>query len=242
MIEQVRAEQRWLTVMRLVISATCLSWVLFFTGLPWGPIERVMPGYEMSGALRSVLLAGGLFGSVAYWVVWRPILRHESSAEFLRVLFGAGLLIRGRGQFKGRLSAECGRDGKNGRNVFSLIVIRLSEDRNGSKEPAAGREFEKSLPAIAVRGIARSGDIVADAQPNEIWVLAVGADDHGRESIVHRMANSLSDGAVSPRLFEGARIGGATFPADGWRPSDLFATAHRTAAALSDVREMKPAA
>lgn len=240
--EQIRAEQRWLTLMRLVISGTCLSWVLFFTGLPWAPIAKMVPGYDMSGSLRFVLLVGGIFGLIVYRVVWRPILRHESSAEFVRVLFGAGLLIRGRQQFKGRLSAECGRGGKDSRNVFSLIVLKLSEQSVDPMEPPSEREFEGSLAAIAVRSIARSGDVVADAAPNEVWVLAVGADDQGRENIVRRMASKLSDEATSLPLFVGARIGSATFPADGWRPNDLFATAYRAVAPLPDLREISSAA
>ena len=78
-VEQIRAERRWLNLLRLVVGATTISWVLFFTGMPWSMLGAPLPGVEMSGSLRFVVLIFAIFGSGAYLIAWRPTLRHETS-------------------------------------------------------------------------------------------------------------------------------------------------------------------
>ena len=223
-VEQIRAERRWLNLLRLVVGATTISWVLFFTGMPWSTLGAPLPGVEMSGSLRFVVLIFAIFGSGAYLVAWRPTLRHETSWEFIRVVFGATLLIRTFGQFKGRVGAECGRRKARGEDAFSLLAIQLAGTDARARDEDE-RELQHSIPALVVRSIARAGDIVAEGPGNQIWVLALRASNDGRASMVQRIAEKLDEAAASFPVFEGARIGGATYPDDGLKPSDLFAAA-----------------
>ncbi len=227
-VEQIRAERRWLNLLRLVVGATTISWLLFFTGMPWSMLGAPLPGVEMSGSLRSVVLIFAVFGSGAYLVAWRPTLRHETSWEFIRVVFGATLLIRSFGQFKGRVGAECGRRKARGEDAFSLLTVQLA-DTGARERDDDDRELQHSIPALVVRSIARAGDIVAEGPDNQIWVLALRASNDGRASMVRRIAEKLEEAAASFPAFEGARIGGATYPDDGLKPSDLFAAAESDA-------------
>ena len=221
-VEQIRAEQRWLNLLRLVVAATTISWVLFFTGMPWSMLGAPLPGVEMSGSLRFVVLIFAIFGSGAYLIAWRPTLRHETSWEFIRVVFGATLLVRTFGQFNGRMRAECGRRKARGDDAFSLLKIQLA-DTAARDQDDDGRDLQHSIPARVVRSIARAGDIVAEGPDNEIWVLALRASNDGRVSMVRRIAEKLDEAAASFPAFDGVRIGGATYPDDGLKPSDLFA-------------------
>lgn len=227
-VEQIRAERRWLNLLRLVVGATTISWVLFFTGMPWSMLGAPLPGFEMSGSLRFVVLIFAIFGSGAYLIAWRPTLRHETSWEFIRVVFGATLLIRTLGQFKGRVAAECRRRKAGGADAFSLLTIQLA-DTDARERDDDERELQHSIPALVVRSIARAGDVVAEGPDNQIWVLALRASNDGRASMAQRIAEKLDEAAASFPAFEGARIGGATYPDDGLKPSDLFAAAEAEA-------------
>lgn len=236
--EQLRAERRWLNLLRLVVAGTFLSWVLFFTGLPF---TSLLP-YDASPSQQSLFLVLGLLGSAAYWLFWQPTLRHETSAEFVRVLFGATLLIRNARQFQGRLSAECGR-GKRSDSAFTLVVIRLAGEEPNRETADPQRQLEAGLPAVAVRGIARFGDVVGEGEPgNEVWVLAPRADERGRRAILERMASRLKEGPGSLDVFAGASIGSAVFPVDGHRPNELFVTARQELAPLTSAVEHRAAA
>jgi hypothetical protein len=240
--EQIRAEQRWLGLMRLVVGASFVAWALFFLfTLPGAPFASSLQGNESASALRFLLLIAGLFGTVAYFVVWRPTLRHESSMEFLRVFLGAGLLVRSARQFKSRLSGECARSAKNDYKTFSLIVVKLAGTTTGGTGRQDDREFEDRLAAVAVRGLARTGDVVGDASPDEVWMLAVGAGDDARESIERRIAARLASDESGPVRFAGARLGGATFGPDGRRPRDLFANAYQRLLPIADAAQAKAA-
>lgn len=196
--------------------------MLFFAGIPWSELGVPWPGLEMSGSLRFVVFIFAIFGSCAYWVVWRPTLRHETSWEFIRIVFGATLLIRTFGQFKSRVAAECSRRKARGEDAFSLLTIQLAA--TGTRGQADDeRELQRSIPALVVRGIARAGDIVAEGPDNQIWLLALRASNDGRESMVKRIAIKLKEAAASFPEFEGACIGWTTYPDDGLRPRDLFA-------------------
>ncbi|MCI0777224.1 MAG: hypothetical protein J4N95_03500 [Chloroflexi bacterium] len=235
-VEQIRAERRWLNLLRLVVGATTISWVLFFVGLPWS-----VGGIEMSGSLRFVLFIFAIFGSGAYLIAWRPTLRHETSWEFIRVVFGATLLIRTLGQFKGRVAAECSRRKARGDDAFSLLTIQLADAGAGERDDD-DRELQHSIPALVVRSIARAGDIVAEGPDNQIWVLALRASNDGRASMVQRIAEKLDEAAASFAEFKGARIGGATYPDDGLKPSDLFTAADADLQEAASVRAFEAAA
>ena len=239
-IEQLVAERRWLIVMRLVFSAASLSWLLFLSWAFLGSsLLTMIPDSSTFAALGFILAAGAAFCSIAYWVVWRPTLQHESSAEFVRVLFGGGLLIRRPGQFKSRLGAarrRARRARKGDRWTFSLIVLELPEpaepDRRGQE-----REFEDRLFAIAVRSVARSGDIVAEVSSGEVWLLAMGASEDILPTIVGRLAGTFADPASSLPAFANMRIGGATYGEAGPAAKELFASAKGN---LTPVAELAP--
>ncbi len=224
-VEQIRAEQRWLNLMRLVVGGTMISWALFFAGMPWSNAGVPLPSFEMSSSLRFILLITATFGSCAYWIVWRPTLRHETSWEFIRVVFGATLLIRTPGQFKSRLGAECGRRKATGEDAFSLLSIQLAGTATREGDADDERELERNIPALVVRSIARAGDVVAEGPDGEILVLALRASNDGRDSMARRIAGRLHEGTESFPVFDGARIGGATFPDDGLRHSELLSAA-----------------
>lgn len=228
-VEQIRAEQRWLNLLRLVVGGTTISWALFFIGMPWSAAGVPLPSFEMSSSLRFVLLISASFGSFAYWILWRPTLRHETSWEFIRVVFGATLLIRTLGQFKSRLGAECGRRKARGEDAFSLLTIQLSGIDAPEQDADDERELERNIPALVVRSIARAGDVVAEGPDGEILVLALRASNDGRDSMARRIAGRLHEATESFPVFEGARIGGATYPDDGLRPSELLSAAREQA-------------
>ncbi len=228
-VEQIRAEQRWLNLMRLVVGGALISWVLFFAGLPWSNAGVPSPGFEMSSSLNFVLLITATFGSWAYWIVWRPTLRHETSWEFIRVVFGATLLIRTPGQFKSRLGAECGRRKATGEDAFSLLSIQLAGTATREGDADDDRELERNIPALVVRSVARTGDVVAEGPDGEILVLALRASNDGRDSMVRRIAGRLDEATESFPVFDGARVGGATYPDDGLRPRDLLSAAREQA-------------
>ena len=228
-VEQIRAEQRWLNLLRLVVGGTTISWALFFIGMPWSTAGVPLPSFEMSSSLRFVLLISATFGSCAYWIVWRPTLRHETSWEFIRVVFGATLLTRTLGQFESRLGAECGRRKARGEDAFSLLLIQLAGAAASEQDADDERELERNIPALVVRSIARTGDVVAEGPDGEILVLALRASNDGRDSMACRIAGRLHEATESFPVFEGARIGGATYPDDGLRPSDLLSAAREQA-------------
>lgn len=242
-IDQIKAEQRWLVLMRLVCAAAFLSWFLFFTwATPWSPIAMMAPDYSAFGALGFVFAVGAGFATVAYWMIWRPTLKNESTMEFVHVLFGAGLLLRRPSQFKSRLGAECRRFRSHARNAVSLIVLDLPETPGEVAQRGQQREFEESLFAIAVRGIARSSDMVAEVSPREAWVLAFGADADILPTIVRRMASTFADPATSMPNFRSVRIGGAAVGPSRSTPKELFAAAREEIAPAGEFTKLSAAA
>lgn len=233
-VAQIQAERRWFTLMRLSFSGVCLSWLLLLTWpFPWAPIGMMIPDYSAAMAVGLIFGLAAVCSSLAFMVVWRPAFRHESLQEFVRVLFGAGQLIRGRGQFRSRLATECCRAKRDNGNVFSLIVIQLAKAQvDSQKRPQ--RRFERNLTAIFVRSIARADDIVADCWPDEVWLLALGADDEARQNIVRRMTRILAEPGTSLPLFVDARSGSSTFGPDGKKPGDIFAAAYERLLPLAD--------
>jgi hypothetical protein len=186
-----------------------------------------------------VLMIMGFASAVAtllFALVWAPQFRNEPLPEFLRVLFGAGQLIRGPQQFHSRLAAECRRAHKDRRHVFSLIVVQLPKGEAGEEQRPLIEETEnvRQYAAMVVRNTIRAEDVVGDSWPREVWVLSAGAPQEARPSILHRLARSLAttDGESA---FAGCRIGGSTFGRDGERPNEIFSAAYQRLAPLSDV-------
>jgi len=203
--------------MRLSFGGVCLSWLLLITWmLPGGPIVEMVPDYSAAAVLGLILALAAFCGSLATFFIWRPTFTGESFRQFLSVLGGGSLLIRRRAQFEHKLAMECKRAAKHG-GTLSLVVIQRPNGRGSN----ARRAFEKNLPALFVRGIARADDIVADAPPNELWVLASGAGDAVRDQIVRRIARALQG---APQL-DGASIGAATFGPGRDGLDELFSAA-----------------
>lgn len=242
-IDQIKAERRWLILMRLVFSAAALSWFLLLTwATPWGPVAMMAPDYSAYGALGFIFAVGAAFGSIAYWLIWRPTLRYESSTEFLRILFGAGLLIRNPRQFKSRLGAEYRRSRAKRGPTFSLIVFDLPETSGARDASGPQREFEENLLAIAVRSIARAEDIVAEASSRETWVLALGASEDILPTVVGRMAATFGDAATSLPNFSGIRIGAATVGAETSNAKKLFVAARQNMVPVTELGKLRQAA
>jgi GGDEF domain-containing protein len=196
--------------MRLSFSVVCVSWFLFLSwALPLGPFGMTLQSYDAAVAVGFVLGLTVINTSFGFWIVWRPMFRDESPLEFWRVLFGAQLLIRQPRQFQQRLELECRRARKSG-EPFSLIVLHLAEPEVVSPRRRR-RNGGWNVAALFVRGIARTEDIVADAGPDEVWLLALGADDEGRRTIVHRIARARDDQSGTTRALRSASIGSATF-------------------------------
>lgn len=239
MVSQIQAERRWFTLMRLSFSAAGLSWLLLFLwALPGTPIGMFAPSYSAAMVLGLIFGLAALCTSVGFWMVWRPAFRHESPSEFARVLFGAGQVIRNRGQFMSRLALECRRAKPSSEKIFSVIVVRSLPNQTDRSQRERQAEDRPGLAAMAVRAVARSDDIVADIPPQEVWVLAVGAGDQASEGIVRRIAGTL---ASYPSLRD-AQIGCSTFGTDGRKREEILAAAHRRLPPVADTTEAGRAA
>jgi hypothetical protein len=170
-------------------------------------------------------------------LVWAPQFRNEPLPEFLRVLFGAGQLIRGPQQFNSRLAAECRRARRDRRHVFSLIVVQLpNADATSEAQRPLLEETEnnRQYAAMVVRNSIRAEDVVGDSWPREVWVLSVGAPQEARPSIIQRLARSLTS-TDHATLFAGCCIGGSTFGKDGEQPDEMFNAAYGRLASLDEL-------
>ncbi len=213
-ISEISAERRWFTIMRLAFSGVCLTWLLLVVwAIPGGPIVDMVPDYSAAAVLGLFFALGAVGGTLGFMFLWRPTFKDETVNDFVHVLFGSGLLLRRRPQFKARLAAECRRAKAEDASVFSLVVLKLSGPAlvNGQ---AANRRFGGKLAALWARSVARADDIVGDAAEDEIWILARSANEQGRKIIVSRLAGQLSSPDVLPS-FEGAMMGTVTFGASG---------------------------
>ncbi len=213
-ISEISAERRWFTIMRLAFSGVCLMWLLLVVwAIPGGPIVDMVPDYSAAAVLGLFFALGAVCGTLGFMFLWRPTFKNETVYDFVHVLFGSGLLLRRRAQFKARLAAECRRAKAEDASVFSLIVLKLSETAPANGQ-AANRRFGGKLSALWARSVARADDIVGDAAEDEIWILARGADEQGRKIIVSRLAGQLVSSDVLPS-FEGAMMGTVTFGENG---------------------------
>lgn len=223
-ISQIQAEQRWFKLMRLSFGWVCLCWLLLISwALPWGPINSIAPDYSAAAVLGLILAIGAIASTVAFLFLWRPSFVHETVRDFVAVLLGGSLFLRSRSQFKARLAAECRRAKRSG-VAFSLVVAR-SEGLEASAT-ANTRQHEGSLTALLARGIARSSDIVADAAPGEVWILALGADEEARGIIVDRITKTFSSWAETFPALAYARVGSSTFGTDAEAPGEILHAAY----------------
>lgn len=222
---QLQDERRWLTFARLLIAATCVSWFgLFVWALPSLALHTAVSGPGAAMVLVivfSVGAAGFTFGS---WVVWKPLLQHESASELVRLLLGGQKLVRNPTQFLSRLTLECRRAKVDSEQTFTLIVIRLPETAGEPRRRQQAPTGQPGLPAILVRGAARTEDVVAEAAPNDVWLLARSVTQDLREGVVSRLAGTLRD--TDGEITASAQVGAATYGEDGKQPETLFAVAH----------------
>lgn len=235
---QLRAERLRFWLMRLSFVGVCLLSLLFLAwAVPWVPFG--MRASHYSGIVGATLLLAltSSVSALVFVIVWVPQFRHESLPEFLRVLFGAHQLIRGRQQFESRLAAECRRARRDRRSVFSLIIIELPEQQ---ERPSTGREQERNLAAMLVRSKVRADDIVADCRPREVWLLSVGAGHQACQVIIRRLARGLADSEES--FHDACRIGSSSFDVDGQQPDELFSAAYERLAPLATLVEPASAA
>jgi GGDEF domain-containing protein len=236
-VGQIRAERLRFLLMRLSFVGVVLlnlgitAWAL--PGLPWGMEAE---DYTPATFVLMIMAFASAVATLLFTLVWAPQFRDEPLPEFLRVLFGAGQLIRGPQQFRSRLVAECRRARKDRRQVFSLIVVQFPNGEAAEEQRPLLNETEnvRQYAAMVVRNTIRAEDVVGDSWPREVWVLSAGAPQEARPSIMHRLARSLAstdDGAS----FAGCRIGGSTFGRDGDQPNEIFSAAYERLAPLSDV-------
>ena len=227
-IGDLRAERSRFLWMRLsfvgvvALHLLVLAWVL--PGVPIG-----MARVEQATAVGLLLFGVAYLSSLGFLVFWGPWFRHEPLSEFLRVLFGAHQLIRGRQQFLARLGAECQRARQDRRYVFSLVLIK-----DGAKHDNGALPSPAQAAALLVRGAVRADDIVADPSSDEVWVLISRADLQARARIVTRLAGALRE-LVAPSSSEPYRIGASTYGADGDTPESLLATARERFARLREL-------
>lgn len=224
-VGQMRAQRVRLVLMRVAFAGTALLVLLFLLWvIPWVPIGMTTENYS-AGVAGAFVLGSAAFGAcLAFILIWGPSFRNESVPEFLRVLFGAQQLIRGRSQFYSRIALECVRARKDRRKVFSLIVVQLPANNNGT-EPDT--DDNREIAAMIARGIIRAEDVVADSWPREVWLLSVGAGREACASITHRLAEAFQRTAEPFSALSRSRIGVAIFGEDGDDPDALFAAAYR---------------
>lgn len=237
-IGQIKAERTRLVLFRLsFVAVLLLAGVSVAWTAPSVPIGLQARHMESSVVIALALAWLSGLAAVVFLFAWGALFRHESLPEFLRVLFGARQLIRGRGQFLNRLTTECRRARRDRRWVFSLIVIELPELKH--RDDGSGwAPYE--VAAMVVRSSVRAHDIVAQADAREIWVLAVGVGAEARDSIAQRLAGALSQPDV-PVPAGGGHLGGSTFAWDGEDADALFYAARRRLRALAQAGfELEP--
>jgi len=206
----------------VALHLLALAWILPF--VPGG-----MSRLDGATAVALVLMATAFLSAIGFLVFWGPWFRHEPLSEFLRVLFGAHQLIRGRAQFLSRIAAECQRARSDRRYLFSLVVIKEATKHDNGAMPSAAQ-----AAALLVRGAVRAEDIVADPASDEVWVLISRADPHARARIVARLAETLRE-LVTTASFDAYRIGASTYGADGDAPELLFDRARVRFARLQEL-------
>lgn len=216
-IGEIRAERMRFVLMRFsfvvltLLHLAILTWLV----LCW-PLHLLAFGSTAADGL--VLLALTYLASAAFLIHWGASFRDESLSEFLRVLFGAHQLIRGRQQFCARLAAECRRVRRDRRYVFSLFVIQ--------HQPIEIADRHWDLPVedacgALVRSIVRGEDIVGVPSNDEVWVLAERVDHRTCANIAGRLASALRD---SEPPFDAAqfRIGASTAGMEDPTPNALL--------------------
>lgn len=226
--ERLRAERRWLHIMRSTAIVVGASWLLLLTWLvPVGPFAWDVSDYGAALAIGVILaLLAGLSTALLY-LVWRPTLHGVSPREFVDVLLGADLLVLRPSQFQRRLARACKR-----RQDSYLIVLEFPDGVGGYRRRNDEQKNGPSVAALTVRSIARAEDDVADISGNESWVLAHGDDGEEGAAILRRLAYVLLDCASATPDLASARLGLA--PANnGFRHArDLIEAARAGAAPL----------
>jgi hypothetical protein len=235
-VAQLQEERRWLILARLLFAAACLSW---FGLLAWAlPSLAFGTSVDEPGAATvlvvvfSVAAAGFTFAS---WAVWRPVLQQEPLSELFTLLFGGQKLVRTPAQFQHRLAVECDRAKADSEREFMLIVVRTPDDAAEPRRKLSSGE--PGLATLVVRGSARTDDIVAESRPNEVWLLAQGVAQDLRQSVVARLASTLTD-----KIGSSAQLGAAAFGDDGTKPETLFDVAYSRMAELSRLERARHAA
>jgi hypothetical protein len=206
----------------VALNALALAWIV--PAVPGG-----MSHIDGETALALLLIAVAFLSAIGFLIFWGPWFRHEPLSEFLRVLFGAHQLIRGRQQFLSRLAAECQRAHSDRRHIFSLVIIKEAAKHENRAAPSAAQ-----AAALLVRGAVRAEDIVADPASDEVWVLISRADAHARARIVARLAGTLRDLVDAPAL-DSYRVGASTYGADGDATNALFNAARERFARLQEI-------
>ena len=206
----------------LALHLLVIAWLV--PAIPIG-----MTSVDATAAVGLVLFGLAYLSSLGFLVLWGPWFRHEPLSEFLRVLFGAHQLIRGRQQFLSRLAVECQRARVDRRHAFSLVLIKDTKKRDNGALPSPAQ-----AAALLVRGAVRGDDIVADPASDEVWVLISRADVQARTRIVQRLAGTLRD-LVTLLSSESYRIGGSTYGTDGETPEALFDAARVRFVPLNEI-------
>ena len=215
----------------VVVAAAVLGFGAW--ALPWVPFGLRSGDYTPTIVAGVLLAAGCTFTSVAFVFAWAPLFRNEPLPEFLRVLFGANQLIRGRNQFVSRIASECRRARRDRRYEFSVFVVQHEgPDRSPpGRISVEGHDYDPAV--LHVRSDVRNDDIVGIISPREIWVLILGANDEARDRVFARLERALQ--ALDPP--EACAIGASTFGRDGERPDDLLTVAAQRLEPLVPVYE-----
>lgn len=238
-VGQIQAERLRFALMRISFVGLSLLYALLLVwAVPWIPVGMTRGNYDTATVMLLGLALLPFVSSLLFLIIWTPQFRNESLPEFLRVLFGARQLIRGRQQFQSRLAAECQRARKDRRRIFSLVVIQVP---GSSREEREKRDGARLLAAMLVRDCVRGEDVVADSWPHEVWVLAVGAPAEARPHIIRRLARALATSDTPVDSID-CKVGGSTFDLDGQDPDGLFSAAYQRLAPLPDLLEEARAA
>ncbi|MGB2695483.1 MAG: hypothetical protein WBD55_09880 [Dehalococcoidia bacterium] len=223
-VAQLRSERRRLMLMRASTLALVATWLLTLVwAIPLLPFGVRSGDYAPSTAV-AILLVNLSYGGLLVWLGrWGSLFSRESAPEFVRVLFGAKLLIRGRSQFISRLNAECSsRSGR--RPSFSLIVVRLAHSE--------GTQLLGADTAILrTRAMIRSDDIFGEVGPSELGVLSRGTAGEAAKGMVARIQGQLAASAT----FSLSSIGASTYPVDGEDGERLLATARQRLSPIGHV-------
>ena len=229
---QLRRESVRIRVAVVVLAALGVGTLVFM--VPAFGIGMQAGDYNVRVVAALVLLAALGASATAAAVRWAPTFHQEPLSEFLSVVMGQSMVVRGPARFLRRLESQCERARSERGAGFSLLVLDLPDIDRGSPE---GEALHAAWLAVA-RASVRAQDVVGDSGEGEIWLLLESSGPEGCLGVAERIRDYPASEPAGTARPGGGRlgIGFSTFAADGRDPEALFRVARIAARVPAQVR------